>query len=74
MSNLLALKEQFIDKLKPFKKAMDYMDNSASVADKVKWQPRFCAMLAELNDLEYQLRQSGCAMPDEEINRLIENL
>lgn len=68
----MGLKEQFIDKLKQFKKAMDYMDSPAS--DREKWQPKFCKLLAELNDLEYQLRESGCEMSDEEIHRLIENL
>ena len=70
----IELKEQFFNKLKAFKKAMDYMDGPASIEDKTKWQPRFCAMLAEMNDLEYQLRQSGCEMSDEEIHQLIENL
>lgn len=70
----IELKELFLDKLKAFKKAMDYMDSEASVEDKTKWQPRFIKMLAEVNDLEYQLRQSGCEMSDEEIHQLIENL
>ena len=68
------LKELFLDKLKAFKKAMDYMDSPASTADKTKWQPRFTNMLAELDGLEHQLRQSGCEMSDEEIHRLIENM
>jgi len=74
MSELLALKEQFISKLPQFKKAMDYMDCPASEADKDKWQPKFCKLLAELNSLEYQIRQSGCEMPDEEILKLMENV
>jgi hypothetical protein len=68
------LKQQFLDKLKAFKKAMDYMDGPASIEDKIKWEPRIVQMRKELNDLEYQLRQSGCEMSDEEIHRLIENL
>lgn len=70
----IKLKEMFLNKLKAFKKAIDYMDSPASVADKEKWQPRFTNMLNELNDLEYQLRQSGCEMSDEEIHRLIESV
>jgi len=68
------LKEQFIDKLKKFKKAMDYMDSEADTAEKEKHQKRFCSMLADLNKMECQLRQSGYTMPDEEISRMIENM
>ena len=68
------IKEQFVDKLKKFKKAMDYMDGGEATAEKEKHQKRFCAMLADLNDLESQLRQSGCEMSDGEIHQLIENL
>jgi hypothetical protein len=74
MGDNLKLRQEFISKLKAFKKALDYMDSEASTADKTKWQPRFCRMLKDLNDMEYQLRQSGIVMSDEEIHQLIENL
>jgi hypothetical protein len=67
------LKEQFITQLEGFKKAIRHMDSEASTADKIKWQPKFCKLLAELNDLEYQLRQSG-EMTDEELHGIIENM
>jgi hypothetical protein len=70
----IELKELFLDKLKAFKKAMDYMDGPVNTADKVKWQPRFCTMLAELNGLEYQFRESACCMSDEEIWSLMDRL
>lgn len=72
--SVLELKQQFIDKLKRFKAGAAYMDGPASVADKDKWQPVFCELLSEINDLIEWLRQSGCQMSDEEIHRLIENL
>lgn len=70
--SILELKEQFIDKLSRLKKAMDYADGDNE--DKWKWQPEFVKILTEVNNLEYQLRQSGCEMSDEEIHQLIENL
>jgi hypothetical protein len=71
---ILKLKTEFIEKSKHFKVAMAYMDSSASDTEKDKWQPKFCKLLAELNSLEYQIRQSGCEMPDEEILKLMENV
>lgn len=70
----IELRELFLEKLKAFKKAMDYMDGPASIENKMKWQPRFLTLLAEVNSLEYQLRQSGCEMSDEELHQLIENM
>jgi len=66
------LKNRFLDTLTRLKKAMDYADSDN--ADKWKWQPRFCDLLAEMNDLGRQLRQCGCIMSDGEIHQLIENL
>jgi chromosome condensin MukBEF ATPase and DNA-binding subunit MukB len=72
--SLLKLKEQFIDKLTRFKNGTDFMDSDKPIEAKEKWESELVRLREELNDLEYQLRQSGCAMSDEEIHRLIENL
>jgi len=72
MSDLLILKQQFVDKLSRLKKAMDYADSDNP--DKWKWQPTFMEILREVSDIECQLRQSCCIMSDEEIHRTIENL
>ncbi len=69
---ILTLKEQFIDKLTRFKKGCDYADSTDEA--KWKWEPELVKLREELNDLEYQLKQSGCEMSEEEIHRTIENL
>ena len=72
--SILKLKEQFIDKLTRFKKGTDFMGSDKPIEAKEKWESELVKLREELNDLEYQLRQSGCEMSDEEINQLIENL
>lgn len=42
--------DEFISKLKKFKKACDYMDSDASKEDKDKWQDRFNMMLIDVSE------------------------
>jgi hypothetical protein len=46
---------EFKEKEARFKKAMSFMDSSASEAEKDKWQPEFEKLLGELNALHNQL-------------------
>lgn len=71
---LLELKQQLIDKIKRYNKAVAYMDSAATDADKDKWVPELRKLMDEICDIESQLRAQGCVMPDEEIRQLVDNL
>lgn len=51
----MSILAEFKEKEARFKKAMAFMDSSASEAEKDKWQPEFEKLLKELNELYGQL-------------------
>ena len=51
----MSILTEFKEKETRFAKAMAFMDSSASLEEKEKWQPEFIKLLNELNELYNQL-------------------
>jgi hypothetical protein len=61
------LQIQYNDTLARMKKAMEFMDGPAPLADKEKWQPEFKRIERHLNGLIGEISATGHEMTAEEI-------
>jgi hypothetical protein len=65
--SILKLQIQYNDTLARMKKAMEFMDGPAPLAEKEKWQPKFKQIEKQLDGLIADIRATGHEISDMEI-------
>jgi hypothetical protein len=65
--SILKLQIQYNDTLARMKKAMEFMDGPAPLAEKEKWQPKFKQIEKQLDGLIEEIKATGHEMTEVEI-------